>query len=441
MDGHEVQVQVEELSPIKRKLDIVVPAAAVGREIDRAYKDLGKRVRLKGFRPGKAPRAVLEMYYKKQVDQEVADALVQKGLGEALKEKNLTAVGLNWPEPPPPLAGGEDFRFKVEIEVPPEFTAQNYKGLELVDPGAEVSDEMVAARLAEIQESNAMLQPLSDPRGIEAGDFVILDYQGFFAGEALPEAKGENVYLEVGAGKFNPEFEQQLLGLTPGAESRFAVALPQDFFNPLIAGKVIDFQVKIHEIKQKVVPPLDDAFAQSLGGNFQTVADLREAVRHDIIKVKERERQGRLEDQVIDRLITLHPFEAPPSLIRQEQENILREQLQFFQEQGINLEGLDVNKMLESMKPRAERRVRARLIFDRIALQEGITLTDDEVETTLARVAEENRRPLEQVREFYRNHHLMEGLRRQLRDEKVMRLILDAAVFEAPAPDPAQEKG
>jgi trigger factor len=432
-------IQMENLSDIKRKLQIVVPSAEVTEEFNRVYKDLGKRVKVKGFRPGKVPRSVLEMYYKKQVQDEVSDALVRRSLGDALKEKSLEAVGFNWPEPLPPVVSGEDFRYLVEVEVPPEFTVENYKGLTLEDQEVEVSDDMVEARLEEIRQNNAMLEPVSDPRGAEEGDFVVLDYQGYFAGEALTEAKAENTYLEIGAGKFNLDFEKNLIGLAPGQESRFAVELPQDFFNPLLAGKVIEFAVKVQELKQKVVPELDDAFAESLGGNFQTLADLRQAIREDIIKVRERERQGRLEDQALDQLIAAHPFETPPSLIRQEQEGILRDQVHFMQSQGLNLEGMDMEKMLERLKPKAERRVKVRLIFDRIAAQENISLEEGEFEAGLAQIAERSGRPLAQVKQYYEENHLMEGLRRQLLDEKVMKLILDAAELTPGGDTPAQE--
>jgi trigger factor len=432
-------IQMENLSDIKRKLQIVVPSTKVTEEFNRVYKDLGKRVKVKGFRPGKVPRSVLEMYYKKQVQDEVSDALVRRSLGEALKDKSLEAVGFNWPEPLPPVVSGEDFRYQVEVEVPPEFTAENYKGLKIEDQEVEVTDDMVEARLEEIRQNNAMLEPLTESRGAQEGDFVVLDYQGYFAGEALAEAKAENTYLEVGAGKFNLDFEKNLIGLAAGQESRFAVNLPQDFFNPLLAGKVIEFQVKVQEVKTKVVPELDDAFAESLGGNFQTLADLRQAIREDIIKVRERERQGRLEEQAIDQLIAAHSFEAPPSLIRQEQEGILRDQVHFMQSQGLNLEGMDLEKMLERLKPKAERRVRVRLIFDKITAQENVALQAGELEAGLGNIAERSGRPMAQLKQYYEENNLMEGLRRQLLDEKVMKLILDAAELIPGDETPAQE--
>jgi trigger factor len=354
-------------------------------------------------------------------------------LGEALKEKDLSPVGMNWPEPAPPVVEGQDYRYVVELEIPPRITLENYTGLALHDPGAEVADNEVEARLEEIRQANAMLQPVAESRPAKEGDYVILDYQSYFAGQALEEAKAENAYLEVGAGKFNQDFERQLVGLNPGAEARFAVDLPNDFFNPLIAGKTVEFQIKLHDIKERVTPDLDDAFAQGLGGKFQTMADLREAVREDIMKGKERERRARLEQQVLDKLIASHPFELPPSLVKQEQENMLRDQLANLQQYNINFEGLDFQKMLENVKPRAEFRVRSRLLLDQIARQESLSVDEAEVEDLLQRLAASGGKTVSQVREFYRENNLMDALRQQLLHEKTMKMLIEQADL-APAP-------
>jgi len=430
-----IKVDVEQVSEIKRRLDIVVPEAEVAKAVDQAYRDLGKRAKVKGFRPGKIPRSVLELYYKRQVEEDVSDTLVRRSLGEACKEKGLNPVNLDWPEPVPPLVAGQDFQFRVDLEVPPEFAVADCKGMTLTDTPVEVTDAEVDARMEEIRQSNAMLQPVAESRGIAEGDFVVLSYQGYYAGEALNEAKGENTYLEVGAGKFNIDFERQLLGLNAGGESRFAVELPQDFFNPLLAGKVIEFAVTIHEIKQKVVPELDDAFAKSLGGNFTDLADLRKQVQEDIIRRKEGERQTQLEQQIAEQLIAANPFEVPPSLVIQEQEAMLNEQMSRMQQHGLSIAGMDKEKLLEAMKPRAEQRVRVGLILERLADQEGVTVDEAEVDAALARLAVATRREPAQVRQFYEERQLMGGLKRQLLEEKVKKMILDQATLAPAAAD------
>jgi len=433
-----MKVEIENLGEVKRKLMIEVPSAEVNQEVDRAYLKLGKNAKVKGFRPGKVPRSILELYYRKQVEQEVSDSLVRRSLGEALKEKALEPVSLNWPEILPQLVLGEDYRFSVELEVPPEFQVTDYLGLSLGAPEVEVTEEMVDQRLEEIRQSNAMLGPLAESRGIKEGDFVVLDYQAYFGGQPVESGRQENYYLEVGSGKFHGGFEDQLVGLTPGSETRFPVDLPPDFFNPLLAGKMVEFQVKVHEVKEKVVPDLDDAFAQSLGGNFQTIADLRQAVREDIIKVKESERQNRLETQVLDQLLARTPFEAPPSLVLQEQESMHREQWERLRQYGVNLEGMDREQMLERMQPQAERRIRGRLLLERIAAQEGLFVDEAEVEDGLERIAARSGREVAQVKQFYQEHDLLGALRRTLRDEKTMKLLLDKATVatEAPASTP-----
>jgi trigger factor len=427
-----MKVEIENLSPVKCKLKIEVPSTEVTQELDRAYRQLGKRAKVKGFRPGKVPRSILEMYYRKEIEQEVSDILVRRSLGEALKDKELEPVNLSWPETPPPVVSGQDYRYSVELEVSPEFSAADYLGLKLSAPEVEVADDEVDKRLDEIREHNAVLKPPEEERGIKEGDFVVLDYQGYFAGEPVDGAKAEGAYFEVGSGKFNVDFERNLVGLKEGAETRFAVSLPDDFANPLIAGKVVEFQVKILEVKEKIVAELDDAFAQNLGGNFKTVADLRTALQEDIIKGKERECQAHLENQVADQLLTKHEFEAPPSMVLQEQENMLREQVQQYRQYGMDIANMDTGKMAEVLKPMAERRVRVKLVLGRIADQEGLAVDDAEVDAALARIAVHSGRDVAEVKKFYEERNLTEILRQELLDDKTMKMVLDKAEIGAP---------
>ena len=436
-----LKVEMENLSEVKRKLTIEVPSAEVTQAVDRAYRDLAKKAKVKGFRPGKVPRSVLEMYYHKDIDHDVSETLVRQSLAEALKDKGLDAINLSWPEPVPPVVTGEDYCYSVEIEVAPEFTAEDYLGLTLAAPEVAVTDAEVEARLEEIRQANAMLKPPADDRGAQAGDFVVLDYQAHFAGQPVEGGKSEGTYVEVGSGKFNAEFETNLLGLKAGAEARFPVSLPDDFANPLIAGKVVDFAVHVQEVKEKVVPELDDTFAKNLGGNFQTVADLRTAVREDIIKGKEQERQALLENQVSDQLLARHQFEVPPSLVTSEQENMLRDQMDRFRQHGMDTAGMDPARILEVMKPMAERRVRVRLILNRIADQENLAVDEAEMDAALARIAVNNRRDVVEIKKFYQEHDLMEALRRTLLEDKTMKLLLDKAEITAAAAEAAAPAG
>ena len=210
MTENAFKVEIENLSGVKRKLLVEVDSTEVNQAMDRAYKDLGKRAKVKGFRPGKVPRSVLEMYYRKQVEQDVSDDLVRRSLAQAMQEHDLNPVNLSWPETPPPVVAGQNYRYSVEVEVPPEFTAADYLDLQLGAPEVEVTDEEVEQRLEEVRQANALLKPPETDRGIQAGDFVVFDYQAYFAGEPVESGKGENTYLEVGQGKF-------IVGMTDSA--------------------------------------------------------------------------------------------------------------------------------------------------------------------------------------------------------------------------------
>jgi len=441
MTENALKVEIENLSEVKRKLTIEVPSTEVTQEVDRAYRDLGKKAKVKGFRPGKVPRSILEMYYHKDIEHDVSESLVRRSLAEALKDKGLDAINLSWPDPVPPVVAGEAYCYSVEIEVAPEFAAEDYLGLTLAAPEVMVTDAEVEARLEEIRQANAILKPPAEDRGVKAGDFVVLDHQAHFAGQPVEGGKSEGTYVEVGSGKFNAEFETNLLGLKAGSEARFPAALPDDFANPLIAGKVVDFAVNVQEVKEKVVPELDDSFAKNLGGNFQTLADLRTAVREDIIKSKEQERQAYLENQVSDRLLARHQFEVPPSLVTQEQENMLRDQMDRFRQHGMDTAGMDPARILEVMKPMAERRVRVRLILSRIADQENLAVEEGEMDAALARIAVNNRRDVVEIKKFYEEHDLIGALRRTLLDDKTMKLLLDKAEITAAAAEAAEPAG
>ncbi|MDD3580338.1 MAG: trigger factor [Desulfobacca sp.] len=427
-----MKVEIEEISPVQRKLWIEVPSQEVVGNLDRAYKNLKKKAKVKGFRPGKAPRSILERLFKKQVEEEVTQDLLRISLDEALKEVKLQPLMLQLPQQLPALSQQDNFKYSVDLEVAPDFTVENYRGLNLTADPVEVSDALVEQRLREIQELNAWLRPIADDRPIQPGDFVLLDYEARADGQAIVGGGSQNYHLEVGSNQFNADFEQQLIGMTRGQEVQIRVNLPTDFFNPVLAGKTVDLQVKIHEIKEKELPVLDDEFAQSLGGSFQTREDLQQSIKQDLIYKKEQQRQAKLREQLLDQLIKQTPFEVPPFLIRQEQEDILREQLDALQRRGINLAGIDKEKLLEKLRDLAERRARSHLILERIADQEGITVNQAELELGYHQLAQRLGEEVERIREFYQQNQRVEEFKKSLREEKALKLLLEQAEGTTP---------
>ncbi|MFP3867545.1 MAG: trigger factor [Desulfobacteraceae bacterium] len=425
-----MKVEVEKINPVQRKLWIEVPSEEVDKNLDRAYRNLKKKARVKGFRPGKAPRSILERLFKKQVEEEVIQDLLRNSLDEALKEVDLHPLMLQMPQQLPSIIQGDNFKYSVELEITPEFRVENYLGLKLEAQPVEVTPAMVDQRLAEIQELNAWVKPVSEARPIQADDFVLLDYEAFQDGEPISGGSSQNYHLEIGSRRFNVDFEQRLIGLNQGDQADIRVDLSEDFFNPALAGKTIDFKVKIHEIKEKELPQLDDDFAKGLG--FQTLDDLRESIKKDIIKKMEKQRQTKLRDQVLDHLVRQTEFEVPPFLVRQEQEYILREQLEALQGRGINLAGLDKEKMLEKLRDLAERRTRSHLILEKVAEQEGITVNNAELELGYQQLADRLGEEPARIREFYQQNQRVEEFRSHLREEKALQLLIEQAEIVSP---------
>lgn len=433
-----MEVKVEEISPVERKLSVAVPSQNVDKQMELAYRDWGKKAKVKGFRPGKVPRSILQRYYGKEIEEQVSQELFRQSLNEALDEAKLQPVMVKMPHNLPPLVPGDGFSYSVELEVPPEFTAKDYMNLDLESTPVVITEDMVDKRLEELRQGQATLEAISEERPIRNKDFVVLDYQAYENGVAVEGGGSENAYLEVGAGKLPADFENRLVGLQKDEEVTFAMDLPADFINPAIAGKSVEFKVKVLEIKQLAVPELDDAFAQSFSEEFKTLADLRQAVHLDLERRAERDDYEKLRQQAMDKIVQNNLVEVPPSLIRQEQERLVRQQLQLLEARGLNIAGLDPEKMLERVKEMAEKQTRINLILNKIATQEGLTVTDADLEAGYQRVAHQANDTLEMVKKIYQQRQLVDDFKSQIRAEKTVEFLINKAnVTGAGAPTEA----
>jgi trigger factor len=433
-----MEVKVEEISPVERRLSVAVPSQNVDKQMELAYRSWGKKAKIKGFRPGKVPRSILQRYYGKEIEEQVSQELFRQSLNEALDEAKLQPVMVKAPHNLPPLVQGDVFSYSVELEVAPDFTPENYLNLELESTPVAVTGEMVDGRLEELRQRQATLEPIPEERPVKEKDFVVLDYQAYENDVAIEGGGSENAYLEVGAGKLPVEFENRLVGLNKGEEITFPMEVPADFINPAIAGKSVEFKVKVLEIKKLAVPDLDDVFAQSFSEEFKTLDDLRQAVHLDLERRGERENYEKLRQQAMDLIVQNNPVEVPPSLIRQEQERLVRQQLQMLEGRGLNIAGLDPEKMLERVKEVAEKQTRINLILDKIAAQEGLTVTDEDMEAGYQRIAHQAGDSLEMVKKIYQQRHLEEDFRNQIRGEITIEFLIEKAnVKGATAPETA----
>ncbi len=275
---------VEDLSPVKKKIGVALPPEEVRAEIDEAYRGLQRRARIKGFRPGKVPRQVLERYYGEQVQSEVIGKLIQESYARALEEHRLHAIARPEivAEEVRPEAG---LRYSATIEIKPEFEVRDYAGLEVERRVVPVEDAEVDEQIERLRQSLAQMARREDRDTVESGDLVEIAYTGVVEGRVLKGASAESRVIEIGSQTFPPPFEERLVGARRGASIHIDVAYPAHHRSAEIAGKTVTFRVEVKEIGEKVLPALDDEFAKD-HGECASLAELRDKVRDVVARAR-----------------------------------------------------------------------------------------------------------------------------------------------------------
>jgi len=422
-----MNVNVEEISSIKKKVSIEIPGDEVTKEVDSFYKDLGKKAKIKGFRPGKVPRNILERYFKDYVKAEVVQKLIGESYPKALTEANLEPVS------PPVIDPGEFnegkvFQYSAVIEVKPDIKLGSYTGLKIEGKKEELKGEEVEQRLKSLQNMHANLKTVSEDRPIQTGDYVIMDYEGSADGKPLEGAKAVDFTVEVGSGHFIPTFEEKLIGLKPGEEKEIEVSFPEDYGYQKWAGKTILFHVKIKEIKEKILPVLDDEFAKDLG-DYSSLEELKTKLRGEIEKEKELVLERQLKDQVVDQLIEANPFEVPESLVEEQAKALVSDMKLRLAAQGVDLKNLGVTeeKLQGDYKAMAQKQVKTFLILEKIASQEGIAATDEEADERLKEMAERMHQTFDVVKRYYEKNGLLPEVKAGILRDKTLQFLLEKA--------------
>jgi len=422
-----MKTTVEEISSIKKKVNIEVPGDEVTREIGSFYEDLRKKAKIKGFRPGKAPRSILERHFKNYVKAEVLQKLIQDTYPNALSEKNLHPVSDPVIEPGE-LENEKPFQYSATIEVKPDIKPEGYLGLKIEGKKEEVKDEEVGERLKRLQDLHAHLKTISEARSIQGGDHVIVDYEAKMDGKPLEEGKAIDFTVEVGSGRFIPALEENLIGLKPEEEKEIAVSFPEDYGYKKWAGKTISFHVKIKEIKEKVLPLLDDEFAKDLG-DYSSLEELKAKLTGEIEREKELALERQLKDQMVDQLLQANPFEVPEVLVEEQTKAYVSDTKLRLATQGVDLKNLGVSedKLQEDYREMARKQVRTFLILEKIASQEGITVTDEEAEDRLREISERTHQKFDVVKRYYEKNGLIPEVKAGIMSNKTLNFLLQKA--------------
>lgn len=420
-----MKIDVDELSPVQRKVHVELPAATVADEFSRAYRNLGQRVRVKGFRSGKIPRTVLQGLYGDEVKGEVRAHLVEESLGEVIKERGLEIVSRPEVEANE-LSESGAFSFSAIFEVKPEIDAKNYFGIAVEKVRLSVSETQVDEALRRLQEGHARLEPVEGRESVQKGDFVTLDFDGTIAGKPFSGGKGENYFLEVGSGRALPQFEDAVVGLKVGEPQNVPVNYPENYPNKDIAGKTVDFSLVVREVKQKILPALDDEFAKDYG-ECGSLEELKAKVRTRLEDELKHYQDEEVKEQIVGRLIESHSFTVPPSMIERQTRYLMERYQNQIAAQADAGAAPPMEEARKTLEARAMRQVRSTLLVEKIAQIEKIEISEKDVQDRVDSVARAAAERAKALREFYSRPDARDELRSQIRFDRTLALLLERA--------------
>jgi trigger factor len=418
-----MKVDVEQVAACVRRLTIEVPADRVNRELDAIYRNLQRQVKVPGFRPGKVPRRLLENRYRLSVEQEALQKLLPEALSAALSEEKLYSVG----EPQidqVTLTKDQPLRFVATAQIVPDFAVADYQGWQFERRIPVVTEADIDAALQRARERHAALEAVAG-RSVQHGDFVILAYQGFRNDHPLPGVEATNALVEVGAGLFLPEIEQGLIGVMPGEEHMIPVHFPEQAHNTALAGQTVQFRVRVAEIKEKILPTLDDDFARAYE-EVDSLAALRDRLRGELEVAAREKADEALRQEILTKLVAANPIEVPEVLVHEQMRRLYLRQKR--QETGRELTPeeyqVDLASLPEELTAQALEMVREQLILHRIGTDAEITVTPEEVDAEVAAMAARMAQNPEALKRALEHNGSLSALETSLRERKIFATLL-----------------
>ena len=417
----------EKLEGNEGVLTVEVDAEKVNEGLDAAFKKVVKNISIPGFRKGKVPRSLFEKRFGVEVlYQDALDILLPEAYAKAVEETGIEPV--DRPEiDVEQIEKGKSLIFTAKVTVKPEVTLGQYKGLEVEKLDDTVTDEDVEQELKRLQERHAELV-VKEEGTVENGDTVVIDFEGFVDGEAFEGGKAENYSLVIGSGTFIPGFEEQLIGMAAGEEKDIEVTFPEEYHAEQLAGKPAVFKIKLHEIKTKQLPALDDEFAKDVDEEVETLDALKEKIKERLTNEKKEEAEAALRDAVVQKATENAQMDIPEVMVKNETDRMIREFEQRLQMQGLNLDlyyqfsGQDEAALREQMKEEAEKRVRVTLTLEAIVKAENIDVTEEEVEKELQEMASLYNLSVDKLKELLGT---LDGLKEDLKMRKAIDFLVE----------------
>ena len=425
-----MSLQVEKLEHNMAKLTVEVAAEGVEKALQAAYLKQRKQINIPGFRKGKVPRQMIEKMYGPEVFyDEAANNMIPDAYAKAYDESELDIVSQPKIEVVQ-MEKGKPFIFTAEVATKPEVTLGDYKGLKVDKVSTRVTQKEVDEEIEKERERNARTIEVTD-RAVQDKDEVTLDFEGFVDGVAFEGGKGEDYPLTIGSGSFIPGFEEQLIGAEIDKEVEVNVTFPKEYHSEELAGKDATFKCTVHTIKAKELPELDDEFASEVS-ECETMDAYRAEVKKNIKERKERTGKEKKENQAVDQAIENAQMDIPEAMIEFQVRQMADDFARRIQQQGLTVEqyfqftGMTAEKMMEEMRPQAEKSIKTRLVLEAIVKAENIEVSDERVEEELTKMAEAYQMEVEKLKEF-----MGENEKKQIKEDLAVQEAITLLVNES----------
>ena len=421
-----MKAETEILSPIKRVLSIEVGPDQVQPKLEEAYRDWGQKAAVPGFRRGKIPRPVLEMHFRKEIEDQVIKDLIPQAYLEAIEAQKVRTVGS--PEVDRvSLEPDRTLRFRVTVEVKPDLEVKDYLGIEVLQKPVEVKDEEVEQALKLLQDRASQFVPMEGWPALE-GDLVYVDIEGLVNKKVVKDLSRENFPVILGSRTLLPDLEMALIDMQKDEAKELEVTPPPDFIKKELAGKKVPFRLKIREIKKKRVPELNEEFPKEIGEEG-TLNDLKEKLRKELLAEKERDRDSVLKEEILGKVLESTPFEAPPSLVEEELEHLMESTLRSLAARRATLKDLDLNEasLRERLRDQAGRRVKNSLVLEAIAEKEQVEASEEEIQKELEDLSASLKQDAAALRRYFEERDGLVQVKRVLQERKTLDLLFERA--------------
>jgi trigger factor len=413
----------------RHSLDFEIPMLEIASEMEQAVARVAAKAHLPGFRPGKAPASVIRTRFAAEIRQEVLEALVPRALGKRFEEEKLQVVGtpkikdLHFQDNGP-------IHFKAEFEVFPEFELSDYKGLPVTYTEPTLSEEEVDQRLEELRDSKASYQNI-DPRPAVQDDYAAVSLKSIAGVEGDP-IESDEMQIHIGSNETFVEFSEALTGMTPGEEKEVKVKYPEDYAQERLAGNEVTFLMKLSALRSKELPALDDEFAKDMG-DFQTLAELRDMVKRNMLSERTWQAQDKAKDELVNGFGESYSFAVPDDFIERQIDLELQNYARSLMMQGIDPRQLNIDraKLVESRKDDAAKKVRSTLVLDRIGTLENITASEEDVDAELQRMSKQRREPIAAVRKKLEESGELSDLSSRIRTGRIIQFLFENATKKA----------